>query len=96
MSTLSNMVFDAKETGGIFLGGGLPKHYIMGANLLRGGLDMGVQITLDRPEAGALSGARLEEGVSWGKVKDNSKKATIIGDATMLFPLMIWTVRKRI
>jgi deoxyhypusine synthase len=96
MSTLSNMVFDAKETGGIFLGGGLPKHYIMGANLLRGGLDMAVQITLDRPEAGALSGARLEEGVSWGKVKDTSKKATIIGDATMLFPLMIWAARKRI
>jgi deoxyhypusine synthase len=96
MTQLSDMVFNAKRTGGIFLGGGLPKHYIMGANLLRGGLDLAVQITLDRPEGGALSGARLEEGVSWGKVKDTEKKATIIGDATMLFPLMIWAVRKRI
>ncbi|GBE17563.1 putative deoxyhypusine synthase [archaeon BMS3Abin16] len=96
MTLLSDMVFNANETGGIFLGGGLPKHYIMGSNLLRGGLDRAVQITLDRPEAGSLSGARLEEGVSWGKVKDTSKKATIIGDATMLFPLMIWAVRKRI
>ncbi len=96
MTQLSDMVFNAKKTGGIFLGGGLPKHYIMGANLLRGGLDMAVQITLDRPEGGALSGARLEEGISWGKVKDTEKKATIIGDATMLFPLMIWAVRKRI
>jgi deoxyhypusine synthase len=96
MTMLSDMVFNAQRTGGIFLGGGLPKHYIMGSNLLRGGLDLAVQITLDRPEGGALSGARLEEGVSWGKIKDTKKKATIIGDATMLFPLMIWAVRKRI
>ena len=96
MTRLSDMVFEAKKTGGIFLGGGLPKHYIMGANLLRGGLDMAVQITLDRPEGGGLSGARLEEGISWGKVKKRSKKATIIGDATMLFPLMVWAARKRI
>jgi deoxyhypusine synthase len=96
MPLLSDMVFNAKKTGGIFLGGGLPKHYIMGANLLRGGLDMAVQITLDRPEGGSLSGARLEEGVSWGKVKNTEKKVTIIGDATMLFPIMIWAVGKRI
>jgi deoxyhypusine synthase len=96
MSNLSDMVFRAKKTGGIYLGGGVPKHYIMGANLLRGGLDTAVQVTLDRPEGGALSGARLEEGVSWGKVKGTGKKATIIGDATMLFPLMVWAARKRL
>ncbi len=96
MKHFSDMIFEAKKTAGIFLGGGLPKHYIMGANLLREGLDMAVQITMDRPEGGALSGARLEEGVSWGKVKDTGKKATIIGDATMLFPLMVLAVRKRL
>lgn len=96
MPILSDMVFRAEKTGAIFLGGGLPKHYIMGANLLRGGLDAAVQITLDRPEAGSLSGARLEEGISWGKMKDTEKKVTVIGDATMLFPLMVWAVRKRI
>ncbi len=96
MSSFSDIVFESKKTGAIFLGGGLPKHYIMGANLLRGGLDMAVQITLDRPEAGSLSGARLEEGVSWGKVKEHNKNATIIGDATVLFPMLIWAVRKRI
>lgn len=93
MPTLSDMVFEASSTGGIFLGGGLPKHYIMGANLLREGLDLAVQITLDRPEGGGLSGARLEEGVSWGKVKGEGRKATIIGDATMIFPLMVWATR---
>lgn len=96
MPHLSDIVFNGNKTGGIFLGGGLPKHYIMGANLLREGLDTALQITLDRPEGGALSGARLEEGVSWGKVKGSGKKATIIGDATMLFPLMVWAARKRI
>lgn len=88
MKELSDTVFSSKKTGAIILGGGVPKHYILGANLLRGGIDYGVQITLDREEGGALSGAKLEEGISWGKVKKKSKLATITGDATLIFPLL--------
>jgi deoxyhypusine synthase len=96
MKIISDMVFEAKKSSGIFLGGSLPKHYIMGANILRGGLDSAIQITLDRPEGGSLSGAPLEEAVSWGKVKDAGNKVTIIGDATSIFPLMVWAARKKI
>lgn len=88
MKELSGIVFSAKKAGAIILGGGVPKHYILGANLLRGGIDYGVQITLDREEGGGLSGAKLEEGISWGKVKRKSKLATITGDATLIFPLL--------
>lgn len=95
MKDLADIVFAAKKTGAIILGGGVPKHYILGANLLRNGIDYGVQITMDREEAGSLSGAKLEEGISWEKVKAKSSLATVIGDATVLFPLLVASVKER-
>jgi deoxyhypusine synthase len=56
--------------------------------MLRGGVDLAVQVTLDRPEGGSLSGAPLEEAISWGKVKANGKHATVIGDANIIFPVI--------
>ena len=83
------MVTNSKRTGAIMLGGGLTKHFTMGSTILRGGLDYAVQITLDRPEGGSLGGAPLEEGVSWQKVQTEATFESVIGDATIIFPLMI-------
>ncbi len=93
---LTNLVFTAKKTGAIILGGGVPKHFILNANLLRRGIDYGIQITMDREEAGSLSGAKLEEGVSWGKAKAKSKIVSCVGDATVLFPLLYASVKERL
>lgn len=86
---LNNRMLDAKKVGAIILGGGVTKHFAMGCTLLRGGLDYAVQITMDREETGSLSGAKLEEGISWGKLKESSEYVTVIGDAIMLFPLLL-------
>lgn len=86
---LGEIVTQTKKTGAIMLGGGLTKHFTMGSTILRGGLDMAVQITLDRPEGGSLGGAPLVEGVSWQKVQTKANFETVIGDATIIFPLMI-------
>jgi deoxyhypusine synthase len=86
---LGNIVTKQKKTGAIMLGGGLTKHFTMGSTILRGGLDMAVQITLDRPEGGSLGGAPLVEGVSWQKVQTEANFETVIGDATILFPLLV-------
>ncbi|MEE8400593.1 MAG: deoxyhypusine synthase [Candidatus Hydrothermarchaeaceae archaeon] len=93
---LVDMVFTAKKSGAIILGGGLPKHYILNANLLRKGIDYGVQITMDREEAGSLSGAKLEEGISWGKMKAKGRMASLVGDVTVLFPLLMAGIKERI
>ena len=93
---LSEVVFKAKKVGAIILGGGLPKHHVLGACTLKGGVDVAVQITLDRPEGGSLSGAPLEEAISWGKVKAKGKHATVIGDATMIFPVIIAAALEKI
>ncbi len=86
---LGEIVTNSKMTGAIMLGGGLTKHFTMGSTILRGGLDLAVQVTLDRPEGGSLGGAPLEEGVSWQKVQTEASFETVIGDATIIFPLLI-------
>ncbi len=86
---LGEIITEQKKTGAIMLGGGLTKHFTMGSTILRGGLDLAVQITLDRPEGGSSGGAPLVEGVSWQKMQIESNFETVIGDATVLFPLMI-------
>ncbi|MHA1949800.1 MAG: deoxyhypusine synthase [Candidatus Thorarchaeota archaeon] len=86
---LGDIVLKQKKTGAIMLGGGLTKHFTMGSTILRGGLDMAIQITLDRPEGGSLGGAPLVEGVSWQKMQTEANFETVIGDATIIFPLLI-------
>jgi len=89
LTKLSEIVFEARKAGAIIIGGGLPKHHLLVANTLRGGVDAAVQITMDRPEAGGLSGAPLEEAISWRKIRSEKKITTLIGDATILFPLIV-------
>ncbi len=89
MKELADIVFDAKSTGGIILGGGIAKHYTIGVNLLRGGLDYAVYITTAQPWDGSLSGARTTEAISWGKISEKANHVTISGEATVIFPLII-------
>lgn len=87
--TLMDKVYEAKKVGVIILGGGVPKHFALFANTFREGVDAAVQITMDRPEPGGLSGASLDEAISWGKVKPKGKAVTVVCDVTIAFPLMI-------
>jgi deoxyhypusine synthase len=96
LKELTDIVFTVKKCGAIILGGGLPKHFILNANLLRKGIDYGIQITMDREEAGSLSGAKLEEGVSWGKAKAKSRIVSCVGDVTVLFPLLVASAKERL
>ena len=87
--TIVDIVYEAKKVGMIILGGGWPKHYALFANTFREGVDRAIQITMDRPEPGGLSGATLKEAISWGKVKPEGKEVTVICDVTIAFPLII-------
>lgn len=97
MHELSDLVYASKKVGAVMLGGGLPKHYALASNLLKGGVDAGIQVTMDRSETGSLGGAPLEEAKSWAKAKCGSNLVTVIGDATIIFPLMVagaWEINK--
>ncbi len=87
-SKLVEMTYDSKRVGVVILGGGMPKHHVLIANSYRGGVDAAIQITLDRADGGGASGAPLEEAISWGKIKTRDRIVTLVGDATVIFPLV--------
>jgi len=78
------------------LGGGISKHHTIWWNQFRDGLDCAVYITTASEHDGSLSGARIREAVSWGKVKKNARYITVEGDATMLLPFLMSAVIDRI
>jgi len=87
---LAAISFEAKKTGALMLGGGISKHHTLWWNQFKeGGLDYVVYITTAVEYDGSLSGARIKEGISWGKVGENADFITIEGDVTVLLPMMM-------
>lgn len=93
---LASIVFDAKKTGALILGGGISKHHTIWWNQFRDGLDYAVGITSANEYDGSLSGARIREGISWGKVKEKAQQVTVQGDVTVLLPLIVSAVEQRL
>ena len=93
---LSEMTNDAEYTGAIIIGGGISKHHVIWWNQFRGGLDYCIYLTTAEEYDGSLSGARIREAVSWGKVKSDAKKMTVEGDATITLPIIYAGVANRV
>nr|AWH67714.1 deoxyhypusine synthase [Tabernaemontana elegans] len=87
-----------RKTGMIILGGGLPKHHICNANMMRNGADYAVFINTAQEFDGSDSGARPDEAISWGKIRGSAKTVKVHCDATIAFPLLVAETfaRKRI
>ena len=92
------IVMGAKENGAILLGGGSPKNFYMQTQpflwecigVEKGGHDYFIQITMDSPQWGGLSGATPQEAVSWGKINPKEIKNTVVvyADVTLAAPLL--------
>src|SRR5512136_2217881 len=85
---LNNIVFDAKKSGALIVGGGISKHHTIWWNQFKDGLDYVVYISTADEWDGSLSGARPREAVSWGKISEKAKRIMIEGDATVIMPIM--------
>ena len=102
---LNDISIHAKRAGMIILGGGLVKHHIANACLMRNGADSAVYINTGQEFDGSDAGARPDEAVSWGKIKADaaSVKVTcgrawflvsrlifqVYAEATVVFPLIV-------
>lgn len=73
-----------RKTGMIILGGGLPKHHICNANMMRNGADYAVFINTAQEFDGSDSGARPDEAVLWGKIRGSAKTVKV----GMLLPIL--------
>jgi len=85
---LSDITSEAKETGALVLGGGISKHHTIWWNLFRGGLDWACYVTTASEFDGSLSGAHVREAISWGKVKEGARVASLYAEVTTVLPLI--------
>ncbi len=93
---LSDIIFESSRTGALIVGGGISKHHVIWWNQFRGGLDHAVYLTTAPEYDGSLSGARVREAVSWGKVKETADHVTIEGEATGILPIMVASIMSRL
>ena len=84
---ITAMVEESKQTGVVYIGGGVPKNFIQQTEVIAelvgkysGGHSYAIQYTSDAPHFGGLSGCTFSEAVSWGKV---SKEARMV----QVFPM---------
>jgi len=95
MLDMVDIAWDAKRAGVCIVGGGVPKNFIMQSlQFCPNSASYAIQITMDRPEPGGLSGASLKEAISWGKLNQTAKYTTLISDATIALPLILWFLKK--
>ena len=93
---LNNVVFEAKKSGALIVGGGISKHHTIWWNQFKDGLDYAVYVSTADEWDGSLSGARPREAVSWGKISPKAKRVMIEGDASLILPLMVGALISRV
>ncbi|KAL7282286.1 Deoxyhypusine synthase [Trametes coccinea BRFM310] len=86
---LNELSRKSRKAGMIILGGGVCKHQIANAMLIRNGADYSVYINTGQEFDGSDSGARPDEAVSWGKIRAGSESVKVYADATLVFPLLV-------
>ncbi|MEK6944984.1 MAG: deoxyhypusine synthase [Thermoproteota archaeon] len=93
---LSGLIFKAKKSGALMIGGGVPKHHTLWWNQYRDGLDYAVYITTAQEFDGSSSGALVDEAISWGKVTQNAKQTTVHAEATTILPFLYSALLSRL
>ncbi len=66
---INSLAVAAKRAGMIVLGGGVVKHHVANACLMRNGAESAVFVNTAQEFDGSDAGARPDEAVSWGKIR---------------------------
>ncbi|KAG6332942.1 hypothetical protein ID866_6148 [Astraeus odoratus] len=80
---LNELSRKSRKAGMIILGGGVCKHQIANAMLIRNGADFAVYINTGQEFDGSDSGAQPDEAVSWGKIRAGAES----------LPMLPWSFR---
>jgi len=86
---MNTLAVRAKAAGAIILGGGIVKHHIMNACMMRNGAEWAVYVNTAQEFDGSDAGARPDEAVSWGKIKMDGQSVKVYAEATVVFPLIV-------
>ncbi len=93
---LVHLSITANKTAVIYVGGGTPKNFIQQSGAAcylfdrdPPGHSYGIQITMDSPQWGGLSGCTFEEAQSWRKIAPDARFVTVNVEATVALPLIV-------
>merc|ERR1711908_137740 len=86
---LNDISLKARKSGQIIIGGGVIKHHINNANLMRNGADFSVLINTAQEFDGSDAGARPDEAISWGKIAIGALSCKVYAEATLVLPIII-------
>jgi len=96
-----------KNSGVIYIGGGVPKDFIQLSAIASSITEDGrygppsphkyaIQITTDAPHWGGLSGCTFEEAISWGKESKEGRNVQCYCDATIALPIVVHALAERV
>jgi deoxyhypusine synthase len=98
----TQIVTNAGKSAVIYLGGGTPKNFIQQAAAAayvlgrdEPGHSYGIQITMDQPQWGGLSGCTFEEAQSWRKIAPEADFITVNVEVTVALPLIVSALAER-
>merc|ERR1711899_16843 len=86
---INKLAMRSVNTGMIILGGGLIKHHICNANLMRNGADFSLFVNTASEFDGSDSGARPDEAISWGKIRKDATPVKVYAEISLVFPLIV-------
>ena len=84
----SDLSWTSRKANALMVGGGISKHHVIWWNQYRGGLDSAIGISTAPEYDGSLSGARLREAISWGKIRPDAPHILIEGEASVILPIL--------
>jgi deoxyhypusine synthase len=97
------LILNSKSTGAVYIGGGVPKNFVNDAIVMANfdfdaaveGHSYAIQISTAIPMDGGLSGSTLNEAVSWGKIRDETRNVMVYSEASIGLPLMYCYLKEK-
>lgn len=89
---INYLAMSAGRTAVIICGGGVVKHHICNANLMRNGADYSIFFNNGQEFDGSDGGAQPEEALSWGKLRFDGQHVKVYGEVTTVLPLLVGEV----
>jgi deoxyhypusine synthase len=99
---IAQLVHKSDKRGEVLVSGGVPKNYIQQAEVTAEtlgytpeGYHYAIQLTMDSPQWGGLSGCTFSESMSWGKIHKQARMVQAYVEATVGLPLLVGYLLQR-
>ncbi|KAG5468119.1 hypothetical protein LSCM1_02090 [Leishmania martiniquensis] len=86
---INKLAMLGKKTAMLICGGGVVKHHVCNANLMRNGADFTIIINNGQEFDGSDAGAKPEEALSWGKVRMEGEYVKVYGEVSTYLSLLL-------